>query len=383
MRGRFVNKALYRKYNIDTISKKKQKKEQDRYGEIGLLSAVTLLIIVGIVMIYSASGVTTSEKYHFVFRQVFFAFIGYSFLTAILFIPIHILQRIQYLLVGFSLILLCLVFTPLGLKINGASRWIHIAGFTLQPMEFAKIALIFYCSYFIGTKQEYLQSFSKGLLPPVIVTAMMCILLIFQPDFGSVAVFFLLLFILYFVGGGNKFYLVLIFLFGIIALTLLVIFSPYRVKRVLAFLDPFEDATNTGYQVVQSLYAVASGGLTGLGLGEGKQKLYYLPEAHNDFIFAVIAEELGFIGVSIIFSLYVFIFVRAFSISLRQQNLQNMLLTFGVTIILAMSTIFNIGVVVGLFPPKGIALPFLSYGGSNLVASCICIGILMRFSKNI
>lgn len=375
-----MSKTIQRKY---TLSEKEQKQENEVYGDLSLLFVTTLLIIIGIVMIYSASGVTTSAKYSLVVRQVFFGFIGYLILMAIFFIPIQALQRSQYGLVISSLVLLALVFTPLGLKINGASRWLHIAGFTLQPMEFAKIALVFYCSYFIGTKQEYLQSFSKGLLPLVLVTGSMCLLLIFQPDFGSVAIFFTLLFLLYFVGGGNKFYLVLIFLFGLFALTLLVVFSPYRIKRILSFLDPFGDASNTGYQVVQSLYAVASGGLTGLGLGEGKQKLYYLPEAHNDFIFAVIAEELGFIGVSFIFFLYGFLFIRAFSISLRQKNLQNMLLTFGVTNILMMSTLFNIGVVVGLFPPKGIALPFLSYGGSNLVASCICIGILMRFSKHV
>ena len=377
-----MSKTLHQRYNTSTMPYKEQNPKKELYGDMGLFFATTFLIIIGIVMIYSASGVTASEKYHFVFRQIFFAFIGYIALFGILFVPIQVLQRIQYILVGISLVLLSLVFTPLGLKINGAIRWLHISGFTLQPMEFAKISLVFYYAYFMGTKQEYLQSFSKGLLPPVLVTASMCVLLIFQPDFGSVAIFFVLLFTLYFVGGGNKAYLFLLFLLGIISLILLVIISPYRVKRILAFLDPFGDASNTGYQVVQSLYAVASGGLIGLGLGEGKQKLYYLPEAHNDFIFAVIAEELGFIGTSLIFFLYAFIFIHAFSISLRQKNPQNMLLTFGVTTILVMSTLFNIGVVVGFFPPKGIALPFLSYGGSNLVASCICIGILMRFSKN-
>lgn len=371
-----------RKNAMESKARSEYNSKKEVHADMGLLFVTTLLIIIGIVMIYSASGVTASEKYYFVFRQMFFAFIGYVSLLGILFIPIHILQRIQYTLVAIVIFLLLLVFTPLGMKINGANRWIHIAGFTLQPMEFAKIALVFYCAYFIGTKQEYVQSFSKGILPPLLVTMAMCFLLILQPDFGSVAIFCMLLCILYFVGGGNKFYLALLFCIGICALVSLVIISPYRVKRILSFLDPFEDATNTGYQVVQSLYAVASGGIAGLGLGEGKQKLYYLPEAHNDFIFAVIAEELGFIGTSCIFVLYAILFTRAFSISLRQKNLQNMLLTFGVTVILVMSTLFNIGVVVGLFPPKGIALPFLSYGGSNLVAACICVGIVMRFSRH-
>ena len=348
-----------------------------------ILFSSMALVLIGIIMIYSASGVTTEEKYYFVFRQTLFAIVGYVVACILIYTPRQLFYKIHYIVLGISIILLLLVFTPLGLSINGARRWISIAGFSVQPMEFVRIAVVFYLAYFISTKTAYRHSFVKGFMPMICVIGILSILLVLQPDFGGAIFFALLLLSMAFVGGISKVYLGVVSVGSCIVGLLLIFSSPYRMKRVLSFLDPFQDSANTGYQIVQSLYAVASGGFWGLGLGEGKQKLYYLPEAHNDFIFAVIAEELGFIGVSVIFALYTVIFLRAFRVLLLQTTLQARLLVFGVTLILMLSTFFNIGVVVALFPPKGIALPLLSYGGSSLLASCICLGIIVRFSYSI
>lgn len=348
-----------------------------------LFSVTVFLMLIGIVMVFSASGAIATVKYHFVLRQAIFAIFGIVLMIGIMYIPFTVIYSAHYPLMVGSLVLLLMVLSPLGVNINGANRWIVLGNVSVQPMEFTRISLALYLSYFLGTKQEYVKSFHKGLIPPILATSLFCFLLILQPDFGGAFILASILLVMAMVGGVRYLYTIsAITITGIVGI-ILVISSPYRMRRFLSFLDPFQDANDSGYQIVQSLYAIASGGIFGVGLGEGRQKLFYLPEAHNDFIFAIIGEELGFLGVSFVLSLYFFLFIRAFRIVFLQTELRDTLITFSMCFILALSVIFNIAVVVGLLPPKGIALPFLSYGGSSLIASCICIGILLRFSSKI
>ncbi|MGL4721700.1 MAG: putative lipid II flippase FtsW [Desulfovibrionaceae bacterium] len=348
-----------------------------------LFSITIFIILIGIVMVFSASGAIATVKYHFVLRQAIFAVIGIVLMIVSRYIPFTIIYNMHYPLMVGSVVLLLIVLSPFGININGANRWIVLGSISIQPMEFTRIALALYLSYFLGTKQEYIKTFDKGLIPPVLATSLLCLLLVLQPDFGGAFILACILLVMSVVGGVRYIYTLSAVAITAIVGSILIVSSPYRMRRFLSFLDPFQDASDSGYQIVQSLYAIASGGIFGVGLGEGRQKLFYLPEAHNDFIFAIIGEELGFLGVSVILGLYMFLFIRAFRIVFLQTELRDMLITFSMSFILALSVIFNLAVVVGLLPPKGIALPFLSYGGSSLIASCICVGILLRFSSKI
>ncbi len=285
-----------------------------------------------------------------------------------------------WIFVAMVLLALCGL-TPLGVSAGGASRWLSLGPVNIQPMEFAKPALVIYLAYFFARKQDKVQHFSIGFLPPFIVTGALCVLLMAQPDFGGAVFLAGILFFMCMVGGTRLSYLVMAGGVGAWAGWELISSSPYRLKRWTAFLDPFASAQNEGYQLVQSLYAFGSGGLTGSGLGAGKQKLFFLPEAHNDFIMAVAGEELGFIGLSLFFLLLGFFLFRAFRVALRQEDLQDRFTAFGMTLVLALGFVLNLAVVLGTVPPKGVAMPFISYGGSNLVASFLCAGMILNISR--
>jgi cell division protein FtsW len=226
------------------------------------------------------------------------------------------------------------------------------------------------------------RTFSVGVVPPFLVTGIMCLLLMLQPDFGGTAFLCFILFCMCLVGGTRVIYLVGSALGGAWAGWLLISSSAYRYKRWTAFLDPFAKAKEEGYQLVQSLYAFGSGKFFGAGLGAGKQKLFFLPEAHNDFIMAVVGEELGFFGISLIFLLVAFLLLRAFRVAFLQEDLLDRFTAFGMSIILALGFCLNLAVVLGTVPPKGVPMPFISYGGSSLIASFICVGVLLNLSRS-
>lgn len=356
--------------------------------DLWLFLAVLVFAAFGAVMVLSASGVMAEKfhggKHHFFTRQLFFLGAGFAGMLVLANLPKKILRAAHYPALGVVVLLLLLtLFSPLGVTINGARRWLKLGSFSIQPMEFAKIALVFYLAWFFGEKQKLIKSFSVGVAPPFAVTGFLCLLTLAQPDFGGAAVLAMLLFFMCFVGGTRFIYLFASILMAAGGAALLISSASYRMKRFTAFLDPFEDAKNTGYQLVQSLFALGSGGIWGKGLGEGKQKLFYLPEAHNDFIMAVVGEELGLIGVSMVFVCIAFIVWRAFGIILAQEDMKDRLLTFGVTIILALGAVLNMAVVLGAAPPKGVPMPFLSYGGSNLLTSFACIGVLLNYSRGV
>lgn len=351
-----------------------------------LLTAVMLLAGFGLIMVLSSSGIMAerfhADKYYFFKKQLLYAVAGVVAMLVISRIPRGLVYGLSYFWIFLVMVLLILCgLTPLGVSAGGATRWISVGPVNIQPMEFAKPALVIYLAYFFARKQDMVQHFSIGFLPPFIVTGLFCLLLMVQPDFGGAVFLAGILFFMCMVGGTRIIYLAPAAAFGAFAGWELISSSPYRLKRWTAFLDPFASAQNEGYQLVQSLYAFGSGGLTGSGLGAGKQKLFFLPEAHNDFIMAVAGEELGFIGLSLFFLLVVFFLYRAFRIALQQEDLQDRFTAFGMTIVLALGIVLNLAVVLGTVPPKGVAMPFISYGGSNLVVSFICAGMLLNISR--
>ena len=351
-----------------------------------LLATVLMLVSFGLMMVLSASGIMAEKfhggKYHFFLRQLMFAGVGATVMLGVTYMSRRVLYALKYpALCLVVLLILLTIATPLGVEVNGARRWLRLGPLTIQPMEYAKIALAIYLAWFFSKKQEMVKSFSVGVVPPFAVTGMLCALLLLQPDFGGAAVLAMLLFLMCMAGGTRMIYLLMSLGMAGMGGWLLIVQSTYRSRRLLAFLDPFKDPLDTGYQLVQSLYALGSGGLWGMGLGLGKQKLFFLPEAHNDFIMAVVGEELGFLGVSLVFIMVGFLLWRAFRVAMQQADMQDRLTGFAMTMILGLGAVLNMAVVLGAAPPKGVPMPFLSYGGSNLLCSFICIGILLNLSR--
>ncbi len=359
----------------------------DETGSIDwwLFVLMVMLLGIGLVMVLSASGIVAEssygDKYYYFKKQLVFAGIGGVGLCCAALLPRKILYRLHYPLLFFVLFLLLLTLSPLSPSINGAHRWIRLGSVNIQPMEFVKIALALYLAYYMSDKQDLVKTFSRGVLPPFGVTVLFCGLLLLQPDFGSAVVLALILFFMCVAGGTRFLYLILAFIMAIVLGVLLAVFEPYRMRRLMAFLDPFEDAHNTGYQLVQSLLAIGSGSFFGVGMGASRQKMFYLPEAHNDFIMAVLAEEMGFVGVSVVMLLFLFFFYRCYLIIKGQEELRARYTAFALTCIICLGFLLNLAVVMGVAPPKGVPMPFLSYGGSNLVATMVCVGLLLNFSR--
>ncbi len=351
------------------------------------LLAVTLLMAgVGLIMVLSASGVMAekhfADKYFFFRKQALFLVLGVGIMILTAWLPLQSLFRLKYWFLAVVFLLLGLtLFTSLGTEVNGAKRWMRLGIFALQPMEFAKVALVVYLAWFLSQKQELIRTFSVGVIPPFAVSGLLSVLVLMQPDFGGAVFLCMLLFLMCLVGGTRPIYLFCSLAMAAGAAWMLILQSPYRTRRLLAFLDPFKDAMDSGYQLVQSLYAFGSGGIFGRGLGAGKQKLFFLPEAHNDFIMAVVGEELGFVGVSVIFILMGMLLLRAFQVALAQEDMQERLAGFGMALILSLGAVLNMAVVLGTAPPKGVPMPFLSYGGSSLVCSFLCVGVLLNLSR--
>lgn len=352
-----------------------------------LAAIVLTLLCIGLLMVLSASGVVgerlAGDKYLFFRRQMLFMGIGSVILLITVWMPRRYINKLAYPGLFITIILLVLCISPLGTLVNGARRWIPIAGFSLQPMEFARLALVLYLAYFMSTKQELVRTFSKGVLPPFAITGVLCCLLLLQPDFGGAVVMVALLFFMCLAGGTRLIYLGISFSMGVGTAIALIVNSPYRQRRLLAFLDPFKDAMDSGYQLVQSFYAFGGGGFFGVGMGNSIQKMRYLPEAHNDFIMAVVGEELGFIGITLIMLLFAMFFARCYRVFMGQPDLRDKLTAFGMTVILAMGAALNLAVVLGMAPPKGVAMPFLSYGGSSLISCMICAGLLLNYSRTV
>ncbi len=352
-----------------------------------LFATTLVLLCFGLLMVLSAGGVigerNFDDQYYFFKRQTMFVIFSLICMMVCTFISRKFINKIHYIAVFGMIALLIVVLTPLGINANGAQRWISIFSFSLQPMEFAKIALVLYLGYFLSTHQDLVKTFSKGVIPPFFFTCVFCYLLILQPDFGSAMILLAILFFMCLIGGTRLIYLIISASMFISTAIMLILTSPYRMRRLLAYMDPFKDAQGSGYQLVQSFYALAEGGLYGVGMGNGRQKMLYLPEAHNDFIMSVIGEELGLFGITFVMILFGIIFVRCYRIAMGQEVLRDRLNAFGLGLILILSASLNLAVIMGLVPPKGVAMPFLSYGGSSMLASLICIGLLLNYSRTV
>ncbi|MDR1489303.1 MAG: putative lipid II flippase FtsW [Desulfovibrio sp.] len=365
--------------------------ESAQPGSVGrpdwwLLAVTMVLAFIGLMMVFSASGISAervqADTYYFFKRQTLFFLIGGLVLAVTAYLPRSVVFHLHYPALLLSFILLALCLSPLGAAAKGAHRWLALGPLRVQPMEFAKISLVLYLGWFMGSKQSIVRTFSKGVLPPFIITAAMGALLLLQPDFGGASFCAILLFFMCFAGGTRLIYLIGSGVIAGAGAWMLMIAEPYRLRRLLAFLDPFADASDTGYHLVQSFYAFGAGGIYGAGLGAGKQKLFYLPEAHNDFIMAVMGEEAGFIGISLIFLLLACFFWRGMLIALGQPDLRARLTAFGLLLVPSLSCMLNLAVVMGLVPPKGVPMPFISYGGSSMVASFLCVGLLLNLSRS-
>lgn len=351
-----------------------------------LVWSVGILLAIGLVMLASASMVISNRQFNYPFfyliRQTVSIFLGLVIILITVKIPIHIWDRLSGYLMLLTLLLLLLVLIPfIGHMVNGSRRWIVLGPISMQISEFAKGGIVIYLARYMSRYQVPMRETWSGFLKPIILLAMLSGLLILEPDFGSAVIVLLLGLSLLFICGVRWWLFVLLFVAVSSALWLLSITAPYRLDRITSFLNPWETPFGTGYQLTQSLIAFGRGGLFGVGLGNGVQKLFYLPEAHTDFVFAVLGEELGFLGEIGVIFLFVFFIARIFFIG-RQSEKKNTFfsayLAYGIAIWLSLQTIINIGVSVGLLPTKGITLPFMSYGGSSILICCFFIGIIFR-----
>jgi cell division protein FtsW len=351
-----------------------------------ILIPTLILMGLGLVMVYSASSHIAAHQmgnsHYFFRRQVVFCLLGLALLVFTKNLPSSLYRRLAYPLLGISASFLAMLFVPgLGVKVGGATRWLRIVGISFQPSELAKFSLALYMAYSMARKGPSMGSFSKGLVPHLMVAGAFMLLILLQPDLGTAVILGSWILILLFVGGVN-----LLHLFGVLlvfapAVLWLIWRSDYRLKRWWAFLNPWEDPTGVGFQIVHSFLAFGSGGIFGLGLGNSKQKLFYLPEPHTDFVFSVVAEELGFLGVTLIVVLFGFLIVRGIRVSLLANDLYSSYLAFAISSLLGLQVLVNMGVVMGLLPTKGLTLPLMSYGGSSLVINLLGIGILLNISS--
>ena len=351
-----------------------------------LAACVVALVGFGIVMVYSASAVFASKEFgsstYFLARQAAFATLGLAAMAVSSNLDYRIYKKLTYpiLLVAAAGLLACA--TSLGTKVGGASRWIRVGPIGIQPSEVAKLAIILYLSYSLAKKAEKIKSFTIGFLPHVAVSAVFMGLLLLQPDFGTAVVIALSTFTLLFVSGARMGYLVGVVLVGAPLAYRAVVGSAYRMRRIMAFLDPWQYRNDVGYQISESLMSFGSGGMWGVGLGDGKQKLFFLPEAHNDFISAIVGEELGFIGIVVMLCCYSMIVYRGFRIAWHAADAYGTYVAFGVSSLLGMQVLVNLGVAMGALPTKGLTLPFVSYGGSSLVLVLWSMGILINISRS-
>ncbi len=349
--------------------------------------AVLLLLCIGIIMVYSSSSVVALTTYgdtsYFMKRQILWMLLGLAAMMATMRFDHSLLAKKQVVLILLivTLALLVATFLPgIGRTINGARRWIRLGALTFQPAELMKLTLIVYLSSYISSKGEWIRDFQHGLVPVFVVTGLFLGLTLLQPDFGTVMAMGIIVFIMLFAGGARPLHLGGVVLALAPLVYAAVAFKAYRLRRVLAFLDPWADPQGAGHQIVQSYLAFGSGGVLGRGLGQGRQKLLFLPERHSDFIYAVIGEELGLWGSVLVLLLFGVLLWRGLRIARKTEGFTRLLAT-GITMLLCVQALINMAVVTGMMPTKGIALPLVSYGGSALVVTLAAAGVLLNISK--
>ncbi|MCI6266855.1 MAG: putative lipid II flippase FtsW [Erysipelotrichaceae bacterium] len=351
-----------------------------------LLIGVIIISLFGLLMIYSASYVWAEYKfgdpYKFVKTQALFLLLGYILIVMMLRVPYTKYLSKANLIFGVCFLLLILVLIPgIGTVRNGSRSWFGIGGFGVQPSEFAKLGMIIFTSKYLAFNEKALKDIKKGVLPILGILMLVFGLIMLQPDFGTGVIIVISIIALLFVSGVKMGFFIKMGFLGLLGVVGLIIMAPYRMKRIVSFLNPWSDPLGSGFQIIQSLYAIGPGGLLGLGLGNSIQKHFYLPEPQTDFIFAIISEEFGFVGVLIVATLFLVIIYRGFRIAIYCENKFGKYLAFGITFQLAFQALLNLMVVVGLIPVTGVTLPFLSYGGSSLLITMLSMSILLNISK--
>lgn len=351
-----------------------------------LFGSAAILIAIGIVMIYSASAIyaneTLGDSTYFLKRHLVYVFAGLALAAFVSALDLENLRRHSKRILICLLVLMVLVLIPhIGVTSNGARRWFRILGFSLQPSEFLKIALILYLADFLERRRETLSDLRHTVMPALVVLGLCSGLVLKQPDLGTAVTLAMIAFLLFFSAGFKLRHMAAMVLAALPALAYAMLAKPYRRRRILAFFHPWDDPRGVSYQIIQSFLAIGSGGLFGVGLGRSQQKLFYLPQSHTDFIFSIIGEELGFVGtVAVLLVFAVFIF-SGMVVVFRSKNLYSQLVSLGLVGLIGLEVVINIGVTLGALPTKGLSLPFISYGGSALLANMMALGLLWNISR--
>lgn len=359
---------------------------KERSTDWKLMIVIYILVVIGIFMVYSASSIWASYRYndlaYFAKRQLLFAVIGFIAMHIVSHIPYNIWRTYAKHILLICILLLILVLIPgVGLVRGGARSWIGVGAFSIQPAEFIKLGLLIFLADRLAKNQRLITSFKKG-FGPLLLLVLFCFgLIMLQPDLGTGLILVGSCVILLFISGAQIKHFVVLGILGLAGLVGLIASAPYRIDRITAFINPWEDPLGSGFQIIQSLYAIGPGGLFGQGFGNSLQKYFYLPEPHNDFIFSIISEELGFIGAFIILCLFFYLLWRVIQIGLKAPDKFGSLLAVGIVIQITLQVLINVSVVIGLIPVTGITLPFLSYGGSSLTLTLAAMGIILNISR--
>ena len=352
-----------------------------------LFIATVALVCASLVMVYSSSAVLGLEQYkdrptYFLFKQATFALLGFALMQVLMRVDYRRYRQPGLIWTVLGLTACALVIVLFGSRINGARRWFNVAGVGVQPSEFAKIAVIFFVAAVLERRMDRIDELRYALLPVGVVLGCVVALIMLQPDLGTALSIILIVAAMVFAAGINYRYIVGLMLVALPAAYIVLMSADYRRRRIEVFLDPWKDPLGDGFQVIQSLIAVGTGGVFGRGLMAGVQKLYYLPYPHTDFIYAVIGEELGLIGTTVILACFCIIAWRGLRTALRAPDRFGAFLALGLTAMVVLQAFFNISVVLGLLPTKGIPLPFVSFGGSSLLMSMLGMGILLNVSQH-
>ena len=353
--------------------------------DYALFISVIIISIFGIIMIYSASSIWAQFKYQDAFKYVkqqgLFFLVGIVVVIITSRLDLNFIKKRANLILGVCFLLLILVLIPgIGSVRNGSRSWFGIGGFGIQPSEFAKLGLIIFVSKYLSKHQKEMKDV-KGALPIFLVVGLFFLLIMLEPDFGTAMVLALTLVALIFASGLKISFFIKLGVLGLIGIVALIIAAPYRMARIVSFLNPWSDPLGSGYQIIQSLYAIGPGGILGQGFLSSRQKHFYLPEPQTDFIFSIISEEFGFLGVLIVCGFFFFLFYRMLKIALRSNDLFQKYLALGLGLLIFIQASLNLAVVVGLIPVTGVTLPFFSYGGSSLLISMISVGLVLNVSR--
>jgi cell division protein FtsW len=357
------------------------------YDQALQITAFSLLAL-GMAMIFTSSTLMAQAQYndafYFIKRQGVYALLGLGALYLGRRINYHHYKRWVYHILLLSLFSLVLVFLPgIGGKVRGAARWLRLGPLTLQPSEFAKLAMVLFMAYSLSRKREKIKYFAIGFLPHMLVAGLFIALILKEPDFGTSVTLAAIVFIMLFVGGTRLTHILLSLSACIPLAVWMVLRDPKKFARVLSFLDPWKHGQDVGYQLKQALLAIGSGGLWGLGPGQSRAKLFYLPDCHTDFILAIFSEEMGFLGVLLVLALFTIVICRGLRLSLKAPDSFGSYLALGLTLMIGLPALINMGVVSGILPTKGLSLPFLSYGGSGLLVNLLAVGILLNISSQV